>query len=66
MIKRTVNVTCFLPDGLLCNVASRELCRFCVKHPAGYTCVLYNEPLLATGPKMIRKCSECIRQEVLA
>lgn len=64
----TTKVTYRVPNGSLCNLAtnskknqvSKEHCRFCVKVPHGYTCVLYNKALKTCGDS-IEKYPLCNR-----
>lgn len=60
MHKVKISLTCYLPDGLMCNVSGKEVCRFCVKTTMGRSCALYNEPLIAHSPKAIMKCKDCM------
>lgn len=54
MHKVTKKLTYYIPEGFTCGE-----CRFCVKTKAGYTCAIYNEPLLHEG-KAVRKTESCL------
>lgn len=60
-------VTYRVPDWEFCNHqasltrASKEKCRFCVKHGGKHICVLYNMPLDTCEGHLVKKDIECYR-----